>query len=66
MIWRDINIGGIFLVRENGIIIMSFDINWRIFNVESYNKIMDINWYMIKLVLVFGLLFEFIFYEEYV
>ncbi|WP_337034591.1 hypothetical protein [Paenibacillus illinoisensis] len=66
MTWRDTNIGGTFLVRENGTIIMSPDINRRILNVESYNKITDINWYMTKLVPVFGPLLESIFYEEHV
>lgn len=66
MTWRDTNIGGTFLVRENGTIIMSPDINRRILNVESYNKITDINWYMTKLVPVFGPLLESISYEEHV
>lgn len=57
---------GTFLVRENGTIIMSPDINRRILNVESYNKITDINWYMTKLVPVFGPLLESISYEEHV
>ncbi|MBE7682941.1 hypothetical protein [Paenibacillus sp. P13VS] len=66
MTWRDTNIGGTFLVRENGTIIMSPDIKRRILNVESYNKITDINWYMTKLVPVFGPLLESISYEEHV
>lgn len=66
MTWRDTNTGGTFLVKENGTIIMSPDINRRVLNVESYNKITDINWYMSKLVPVFGPLIKSVSYEEHV
>ncbi|NUU74527.1 hypothetical protein [Paenibacillus xylanilyticus] len=45
MTWKDTSIGGTFLIRENGTTIMSPDINRKVLDVESYNKITDINWY---------------------
>lgn len=66
MTWKDTSIGGTFLIRENSTIIFSPDINRRVLKAESYNKITDINWYMTKLVPVFGPLLEYISYEEHV
>ncbi|WP_145326110.1 hypothetical protein [Paenibacillus xylanexedens] len=66
MTWKDTNIGGTFLIKKNGTILMSPDINRKVLDVESYNKVTDINWYTTKLVPVFGQLFESISYGEHV
>ncbi|WP_017692552.1 hypothetical protein [Paenibacillus sp. PAMC 26794] len=58
MTWKDTNIGDTFL--------MSPDINRKVVEVESYSNINDINWYMTKLIPVFGPLFESISYQEHV
>ena len=66
MTWKDTNIGGTFLIKENNTILMSPDINRKVLDVESYNKVTDINWYTTKLIPVFGELFESISYDEHV
>ncbi|MFC9711764.1 hypothetical protein ACFTRD_26835 [Paenibacillus sp. NPDC056933] len=66
MTWKDTNRGGTFLIRENGTFLMSPDINRKVVEVESYSNITDINWYMTKLIPVFGPLFESISYQEHV
>lgn len=66
MTWKDTNIGGTFLIRENGNFLMSPDINRKVVEGESYSNITDINWYMTKLIPVFGPLFESISYQEHV
>ncbi|WP_285079225.1 hypothetical protein [Paenibacillus sp. UMB7766-LJ446] len=64
--WKDTNIGGTFLIKENNTILMSPDVNRKVLDVESYNKVTDINWYTTKLIPVFGELFESISYDEHV
>ncbi|WP_411735174.1 hypothetical protein [Paenibacillus sp. M2] len=64
MTWKDTDVGGTFLIEENGTILMSPDINRKVLDVESYNKITDVNWYVTKLIPVFGQLFESISYNE--
>ncbi|WP_091018219.1 hypothetical protein [Paenibacillus amylolyticus] len=64
MTWKETDVGGTFLIEENGTILMSPDINRKVLDVESYNKITDVNWYVTKLIPVFGQLFESISYNE--
>ncbi|MEK4367583.1 hypothetical protein [Paenibacillus sp. FSL R5-0473] len=66
MTWKDTDVGGTFLIEENGTILMSPDINRKVLDVESYNSITDVNWYVTKLIPVFGQLFESISYNEHV
>ncbi|MGG4132073.1 hypothetical protein ABEW19_27845 [Paenibacillus illinoisensis] len=66
MTWKETNVGGTFLLQGNGTFLMSPDINRKVLDVESYNKVTDINWYTTKLIPVFGELFESISYDEHV
>lgn len=66
MTWKDTNVGGTFLIKQNGTILISPHINRKVLDVESYNKVTDINWYTTKLVPIFGPLFQSISYGEHV
>lgn len=64
MTWSDTNIGGNVLFFPNFEFLFSININIK----EIYNKIVDINWYLIKLLPVFdknGVLYNSIVYNEY-
>ena len=64
MTWSDTNIGGDVLFFPNFEFLFSININIK----EIYNKIVDINWYLIKLLPVFdknGVLYNSIVYNEY-
>ena len=64
MTWSDTNIGGNVLFFPNFEFLFSININIK----EIYNKIVDINWYLIKLLPVFdknGVLYNSIIYNEY-
>ena len=64
MTWSDTNIGGNVLFFPNFEFLFSININIK----EIYNKIVDINWYLIKLLSVFdknGVLYNSIVYNEY-
>ncbi|MEK3825859.1 hypothetical protein [Paenibacillus sp. FSL K6-1558] len=66
MTWEDTNIGGTFLIRNNGTFLMSPDINRRFIDIEGYNKVTDLNWYMTKLLPIFSSLLESFSYQEHV
>ncbi|MEC0124145.1 hypothetical protein [Paenibacillus pabuli] len=66
MTWKDTDEGGTFLIEENGTIIISPDINRKVLDIESYNKITDVNWYITKLIPAFGQLYESISFNEHV
>ncbi|MGE6577824.1 hypothetical protein ACQKFM_23260 [Paenibacillus xylanexedens] len=66
MTWKDTNIGGTFLIGKKGTFLMSPDINRKVIDVESYNNITDLNWYMTRLIPVFGPLIESFSYQEHV
>ena len=64
MTWSDTNIGGNVLFFPNFEFLFSININIK----EIDNKIVDINWYLIKLLPVFdknGVLYNSIVYNEY-
>ena len=64
MTWSDTNIGGNVLFFPNFEFLFSININIK----EIYNKIVDINWYLVKLLPVFdknGVSYQSIVYNEY-
>lgn len=64
--WKESNIGGHFLVNQAGKILISPDINRKVLDINSNNKITDMNWYITKLIPAFGQLYESISIEEHV
>lgn len=64
--WENSNIGGNFLLRKNGAITVSLNINRRVINTVSSNTFTYINWYMSKLVPVINQFLETISYEEHI
>ena len=66
MTWKETNIGGTFLVHGNGTFLMSPDINRKVIDVENYNSITDLNWYITKLIPPFGPTIESYTFQEHV
>ncbi|GGH61383.1 hypothetical protein GCM10008014_36760 [Paenibacillus silvae] len=66
MTWMDTNIGGTFLIRETGAFLMSPDINRKVLKLGNGSSSTDINWYITKLIPVFGSSFQSITYQEHV
>jgi len=63
--WENSNIGGHFLLRRNGTITISLNINRRVINTVSSSKLTDITWYITRIVPVFDQVLESISYEEH-
>lgn len=55
MTWEKTGIGGEFLLMSNGVISINLSINRKLFNADIVNtKIMDVNWYLTRLLPVFN------------
>lgn len=68
MTWKDTNIGGEFLLRNDGRIFVNLSMNLKLIESGMKIQITDLNWYLIKLLPAFSqddLQVESFLYEEH-